>query len=316
MHLWGVRMSSARVGFVPVLVLAVAGSFLTAFAPAQGAPHTSTADDTPVLLTPKGEHDNGSDEQNFAKLLDAYYTTRLLAGDNQLSLDQAAALRSKASTNSNNIASATTANAARGGTWTSVGPNPIVQVGRTTNTFQAVAGRIGALAIRKDGTIILGAAQGGVWTYDATSGTWTSRTKDVDTQSVGALAIAPSDDNVVYMGSGEGALSGDSYYGNGVYRSSDGGVTWSHVSAKFAGQSVSDIVIDPANANHLFASTLRGRGGARRTTSPTAQPFGVGVHRRRCALDLAQGHDRRVPRRDRPHHGSAERAGVVGVLLG
>ena len=55
----------------------------------------------------------------------------------------------------------------RGGTWTSQGPNPIVQNGRTTNAFQAVSGRIGALAIRNDGTIILGAAQGGVWTYDA-----------------------------------------------------------------------------------------------------------------------------------------------------
>ena len=98
------------------------------------------------------------------------------------------------------------------------GPWPLVQNGRTTNTFQAVSGGIGALAIRNDGTIILGAAQGGIWTYDATAGTWTSRTKDADTQSVGALAIAPSNDSIVYMGSGEGALSGDSYYGDGIYR--------------------------------------------------------------------------------------------------
>ena len=50
----------------------------------------------------------------------------------------------------------------------------------------------------------------------------------------------PNNDNVVYMGSGEGALSGDSQYGDGIYRSSDGGVTWPHVSHLFAGQSVSD----------------------------------------------------------------------------
>jgi hypothetical protein len=48
-------------------------------------------------------------------------------------------------------------------------PDPIVQVGRTSNTFEAVSGRIGALAVRNDGTIILGAAQGGIWTYDATT---------------------------------------------------------------------------------------------------------------------------------------------------
>ena len=200
-----------------LLALVLSGGFLTVAAPvAQSAP---TADDTPVLLTPKGEHESGDDEESFDKLRDAYYWSRLLAGDDQLSLGEAAKLRSTASTRAASITNEKTRGADRGGTWTTQGPNPIVQVGRTTNTFQAVSGRIGALAIRKDGTIILGAAQGGVWTYDATAGTWTSRTNDSDTQSVGALAIAPSNDRVVYMGSGEGALSGDSYYGDGIYRS-------------------------------------------------------------------------------------------------
>jgi len=268
-------MSSARSGLISAVIATMAVSLLTAFAPPGQAAPSPTGDDTPVLLTPKGEHDNGSDEASFDKLRDAYYSTRLLAGDNPLTLTQAATLRSKASTSASKIASATSKGAARGGTWTSQGPSPIVQVARTSNTFQAMSGRIGALAIRNDGTIILGAAQGGVWTYNAAAGTWTSRTNDTDTQSVGALAIAPSNDNIVYMGSGEGALSGDSYSGDGVYRSTDGGVTWTHVSSKFTGQAVSDIVVDPANANHLFASTLRGRGGVRRTTAPTAVPFGV-----------------------------------------
>jgi uncharacterized repeat protein (TIGR01451 family) len=247
--------------------------FLTVFAaPAHAAP---ALDDTPVLLTPKGEHEDGSDESSFDKLRDAYYWSRLLAGDNQLTLDQAANLRSNGSMNASKIASESRRGAARGGTWASQGPDPIVQNGRTTNTFQAVSGRIGALAIRKDGTIVLGAAQGGVWTYDATARTWTSRTRDADTQSVGALAIAPSNDNVIYMGSGEGALSGDSYYGDGIYKSTDGGVTWKHVSRLFTGQAVSDLAVDPTNANHLYASTIRGRGGARRTTHPTAVPYGI-----------------------------------------
>ena len=230
-----------------------------------------------MLLTPKGEHDNGDDEASFDKLRDAYYWSRLLAGDDGgISMDQAAALRSRASTQANSIAVDSTSGAARGGTWASVGPDPIVQVARTSNTFEAVSGRIGALAIRNDGTIILGAAQGGIWTYDATTKTWTSRTPDANTQSVGALAIAPSNDKIVYMGSGEGALSGDSYYGDGVYKSTDGGLTWNNVSGDiFDGQASTDIVVDPANPDHLYLSTVRGRGGVRRTTHPSQTPFGV-----------------------------------------
>jgi uncharacterized repeat protein (TIGR01451 family) len=236
---------------------------------------SSIADDTPTLLTPKGDHDNGADEQTFDKLRDAYYATRLLSGDNPLTLTQAASLRSKAAKQAGLMPQSAPPGAIRGGAWSSVGPNPIVQNGRTSNAFQAVSGRIGALAIRNDGTIILGAAQGGVWTYDSTTQTWTPRSNAADTQSVGALAIAPSNDQIVYMGSGEAALSGDSYYGDGFYRSTDGGVTWTHVSTLFTGQAVSSIVVDPTNAQHVYAATVRGRGGGHRTTSPTGAQYGV-----------------------------------------
>src|SRR5262245_13084715 len=137
-------------------------------------------DDTPTLLTPKGEHEDGSDEATFDKLRDAYYWSRLLSGDDPLTIGEAAALRTKAGNKRDAITSVAPAGAARGGAWAGQGPNPIVQVGRTSNTFQAVSGRIGALAIRNNGTIILGGAQGGVWTYDAQTGTWISRTKDSD----------------------------------------------------------------------------------------------------------------------------------------
>jgi len=148
-------------------------------------------DDAARRLTPKGEREDGSDEQSFDKLRDAYYWSRLLSGDEQLTVNKAAKLRSKAVVHANGISKAAPAGTTRGGDWLSQGPDPIVQVGRTSNTFEAVSGRIGALAIRNDGTIILGAAQGGVWTYDPASGTWTPRSNATDTQSVGALAIAP-----------------------------------------------------------------------------------------------------------------------------
>lgn len=267
--------SQVSVSKVVTVVAAVVASSL---APLTALPThaASVADDTPVLLTPKGEHETGEDEAGFDKLRDAYYWSRLLSGDQPLTMTQAATLRDTASKQADTIAKATTPGAARGGTWTNVGNDPTVQVGRTSNTFQAVTGRIGALAVRSDGSILLGAAQGGVWTYDQGTKVWTSRTNDTDTQSVGALAIAPSNENVAYMGSGEGALSGDSYYGDGVYRSADGGKTWSQVSGStFVGQATSAIVVDPQNANHVWISTLRGRGGARRTTHPTDAQFGV-----------------------------------------
>ena len=138
----------------------------------------------------------------------------------------------------------------------------------------------------------------------AASGTWTPRRNASDTQSVGALAIAPSNDQIVYMGSGEGALSGDSYYGDGFYRSTDGGVTWQHVSTLFTGQAVSAIVVDPAKPQHVYAATVRGRGGNHRTTSPTSAPYGVYESTEwRHVLDPAEGHGERVPRCDRPGHG-------------
>jgi uncharacterized repeat protein (TIGR01451 family) len=254
--------------FVPILLIV----------PFVSAPVAAAApvDDTPVLLTPKGEHENGDDEESFDKLRDAYYWSRLLAGDDELSFEQAATYRSRAANTASGMAAETRRGGSRGGTWTNVGPDPIVQVGRTTNTFEAVSGRVGALVVRKDGTIVLGAAQGGVWTFDNTTKTWTSRTPDANTQSVGALAVAPSDDRIIYLGSGEGALSGDSYYGDGVYRSADGGLTWHRVSSdQFNGQATSSIVVDPGNPDHLYMATLRGRGGVRRTTAPAATPFGV-----------------------------------------
>jgi uncharacterized repeat protein (TIGR01451 family) len=263
--------SRLRFAFVLATVLATAGLM----SPARAVSADPTPDDTPTLLTPKGEHEDGSDEQSFDKLRDAYYWSRLLAGDDPLSVGQAASLRTQASKKAATIATAAPAGAARGGAWASQGPNPIVQNGRTSNAFQAVSGRIGALAIRNNGTIILGAAQGGVWTYDAGTGTWTPRTNDSDTQAVGALAVAPSNDSIVYMGSGEGALSGDSYYGDGFYKSTNGGVSWTHVSTLFSGQAVTDIAVDPTNPQHVYASTVRGRGGNHRTTSPTDAAYGI-----------------------------------------
>ena len=115
-------MRSSR--FLVFLAIAVAiGSVLALPAAASIA-----GDDTPVLLTPKGEHETGADEQSFDKLRDAYYATRLLSGDQPLSLTQAAALRNSAG---NQAAALKAAAPVVGGAWNTAGPSPIVQNGRT-----------------------------------------------------------------------------------------------------------------------------------------------------------------------------------------
>src|SRR5947209_2686822 len=130
-------MRSSRLFKFLALALVAFGSVV-----ALPAALASLTGDTPVLLTPKGEHDNGADEQNFDKLRDAYYATRLLSGDNPLTLTQAASLRNSAVKNAALLPHAAPAGAVHGGAWSSLGPNPIVQVGRTSNTFEAVSGRI------------------------------------------------------------------------------------------------------------------------------------------------------------------------------
>ena len=115
----------------------LAAAFSVGIVPALTAPAGAASappDDTPVLLTMKGEHETGSDEASFDKLRDAYYWSRLLSGDDPITIEQAAKLRASASKAASSIANETVQGAPRGGTWTQVGPDPIVQVARTTNT--------------------------------------------------------------------------------------------------------------------------------------------------------------------------------------
>ena len=207
----------------------------------------------------------------------AFYESRRTAGDEPLSIEQAGSLRAQAAGKAKGLKNgAPTASSASVPAWSSIGPNTVQQVARTSNTLEVVSGRIGAIAVNSAGRIYAGAAQGGVWSYDEGTGVWTSLTDSLTTLSVGALEIAPSDENVLYLGSGEGALSGDSYFGDGVYRSTDGGATWSHRSgAAFAGVSISGLAVDPANADHLYVAIVRGRAGARRTTPPTSTVYGI-----------------------------------------
>ena len=215
-------------------------------------------------------------EEELLKLDQAFIASRT-AGDKQLSVQQAGALRSAAANAAKLMKKApppgpTTFDAS----WTAVGPDPIQQIARSDGALVPVSGRIGALAIRKNGQFILGAAQGGIWLFDTATGKWTNKTDNLPSLSTGALAVAPSNDLIVYDGTGEGALSGDSYFGNGILKSTDGGFTWAHVSGDFfVGVSISRLAVDPNDASHVYAAVLRGRGGARRVSPPIHSAYGL-----------------------------------------
>ncbi|HJW21292.1 MAG TPA: hypothetical protein VJ506_02570 [Candidatus Limnocylindrales bacterium] len=238
-------------------------------------------DDTPILSP--NARPLPLDEQSEEELLaaDQEFIGKRLAGDRPLTLSEAGQLRSAAAHQAQLIRKQglpTSGPTTFSGAWTALGPNPIVQVTRSGGgSFAAMSGRIGALAIRpSNGQLILGAAQGGIWLYDPGTGTWAPKTDDLPSLSTGALAIAPSNDAIVYAGTGEGALSGDSYFGNGIMKSTDGGQTWSHVSGDyFESVSIARLVVDPTNPDHLYAAVLRGRGGAHRTSPALHSKFGV-----------------------------------------
>jgi len=246
---------------------------------AVGFPQPAGGGDTPLLKAGAQSPENQLDDETEARLLelDQAYIASKTAGDNQLSIELAGALRSAAADAAKSLKHAPPPGPSTfTGAWTGIGPDPLAGITRSSGSLKTLSGRIGALAIRKDGTFILGGAQGGIWTIGPNDSTWTSRTDNLPSLSTGAIEVAPSNDLVVYDGTGEGALSGDSYTGNGILKSTDGGFTWSHVSGDFfVGVSISRLAVDPTNANHLYAAVLRGRGGARRTSPPLHSAFGL-----------------------------------------
>jgi photosystem II stability/assembly factor-like uncharacterized protein len=96
---------------------------------------------------------------------------------------------------------------------------------------------------------------GGVWKTEDTGRTWRPIFDDQPTQSIGSLAVAPSNPNIIYAGSGEGLLRPDLSVGNGVYRSNDAGKTWTHVGLNDA-QQIPALAIDPRNPSRVFAAVL------------------------------------------------------------
>jgi len=127
--------------------------------------------------------------------------------------------------------------------WRLVGP---FRGGRT----RAVAG-----VAARPGLFYVGAVNGGVWMSDDYGRTWISVFDEEPTQSIGAIAVAASDPDLIYVASGEGLHRPDLSVGDGIYRSTDAGRTWTHLGLR-DGQQIPALAVDPRDPRRLFAAVL------------------------------------------------------------
>src|SRR5215472_5882229 len=128
--------------------------------------------------------------------------------------------------------------------WRDVGP---MRGGRTF----AVAGH----ADQPD-TFYMGSVGGGVWKTENAGRTWIPISDEgIPIGSIGAIAVAPSNPNVVYVGTGEADIRSQNSYGIGMFKSTDAGKTWTHIGLEGTRQ-IGRVVVDPANPNRVYVAAL------------------------------------------------------------
>ena len=155
--------------------------------------------------------------------------------------------------------------------WTPLGPAPIPN-GQTTGVSLAVSGRVTSIVVHptNENIVYVGAAQGGVYRSLNGGTTWTPLLDDGLSLAIGSLALDPLDPTTLFVGTGEGNLSADSFFGVGVYiiKHAD---TLPQVLGPFnldgssndvfTGRAITRVIVSPTDDNIVFVSTTSGIGG-------------------------------------------------------
>ena len=126
--------------------------------------------------------------------------------------------------------------------WREIGP---MRAGRT----RAIAG-----VPSQPATFYLGMVNGGVWKTTDAGATWLDLWQGQPSGSIGSIAVANSDPNIVYVASGEGLQRPDLSTGDGVYKSTDAGKTWTHLPGLRDAQQIGQLAIDPKDPNKVFVA--------------------------------------------------------------
>ena len=147
--------------------------------------------------------------------------------------------------------------------WIFIGPAGVLNAGGAIDAaFQTVSGRVADMAVDPGdaNTFYVAAAGGGVWKTTNGGASYVPLTDYLGDTAMGSVAVARSQPSVIYAGTGEANNSGDSKYGIGLLRSTDGGATWSVIPGPpdgsglgaFVRRAISRIVVDPTNANTVY----------------------------------------------------------------
>src|SRR5579871_3757120 len=205
----------------------------------------------------------------------AYPLKRIPAGARQHALKQRDQMRLMEALSGNPLPASTS--------WTSIGPQPSTPLGTPFGGSPSASGRVSALAVdpTNSSIVYLGGANGGIWKSTDAGTTWTPLTDTEPSLSVGAIAIDPSNHNTIYVGTGEGnyaagGIIGDSYYGAGILKSTNGGTSWTQITGPFVGPFGSDsidggafigaLAVSPSNSQILLAGLY---------SASTTHPSGV-----------------------------------------
>jgi len=127
---------------------------------------------------------------------------------------------------------------------------PFRFIGPTGNRVVAVAGVPGDPSV-----IYAGAASGGLFKTTDAGLHWQPLFDNQNVASIGAIAVAPSNPNVVWVGTGEPFIRGNVSIGNGIYKTTDAGKTWTHMGLVNTGR-IARVVVDPANPDVVYAAAL------------------------------------------------------------
>jgi hypothetical protein len=179
---------------------------------------------------------------------------------------------------------------AAGGAWTAIGPTTIANGQPLSGGDTAVSGRVTAVVVdpANSNNVYLGTAQGGVWRSLNAGTTWEAIFDSAQSLAIGALALAPSDPSILYVGTGEFNGCADCFFGAGLYRIDTVNTTPSLVGPInpsqtvgnltyniFNGRGITKILIDPTNPATIFVTSGRGVGGGGNALSNQAPPLGT-----------------------------------------